>query len=394
MPRALIVFAILAVSQVIGWGAVGFLAAVASAVAEDIGLTLPGVFLGTSVMFVAMGLGAPLAGRGFARFGVRRVMAAGALLIGVGLAVIAAAQGRVVFLAGWAVVGAAGAMFLTTAAYVYLSDFAGELARGTIGTLMLVTGLAGSLFWPVTAWLEQAIGWRGAALAYAGTMAALVAPLVLLGLPETHGHGASAAVPTRRPLLRERVFLLILAAVALNGFVTFGIEAVGIELFRALGADTARAVAIASLLGVFKVGGRLIDLAGGHRWDGLSTAILAGAMIPLGLLAVAFGGATGWAVAGYLGLFGIGSGAFAVARATMPLTFYRRADYAATMSAIALPLNLINALAAPALAALLVTTGPRAVLVALAVFSAAAWLCLLQLGRLRPGPLAADGVRG
>lgn len=49
-----------------------------------------------------------------------------------------------VFLVAWALTGSAGAMFLTTAAYAYIAVYAEDRARDLIGTLMLVTGLAGS----------------------------------------------------------------------------------------------------------------------------------------------------------------------------------------------------------------------------------------------------------
>ena len=393
MRGGIIVFLILAVSQIAGWGAVGFVAVVARDIAGDLGMGLPAVFLGSSVMFVAMAVAAPVAGRGFRRFGARRVMAAGAAIIGGGLGVIAVAPGPVAYFAGWALAGTGGAMFLTTAAYVYLAGFADTAARGRIGTLMLVTGLAGSVFWPVTGVLDHLLGWRGAVAVYAMAMACLVAPLVLFGLPEAGAGDAADAARNAdrggRPAGRRQVFVLIVAAVALNGFVSFGIESVGIELFRAMGTELTHAVAIAAALGLFKLAGRIVDLAGGRRWDALSTALVAGVAMPLGLAAVGLSGAgpglsTG-AVAAYLVLFGIGSGAFAVARATMPLVFYRRADYAAAMSAIAVPLNLINALAPPVLAGLLVAAGPRAVLGLMTALGALALvLLLLRLGRLRP----------
>src|SRR5262249_25958173 len=153
-----------------------------------------------------------------------------------------------------------------------------DRARSLIGTLMLVTGLAGSVFWPVTAFLDHLVGWRGAALTYASVMALLVCPLVRFGLPPTGITTPASAEPeTAR---KGRVFALLATAIALNSFATFGVEAVGIELLQAMGMDLAAAIAIASALGLFKVGGRVIDLLGGQRWDGLSTALVAGAMIP------------------------------------------------------------------------------------------------------------------
>ena len=177
---------------------------------------------------------------------------------------------------------------------------------------------------------------------------------------------------------------MLVTAIALNSFVTFGLQAVGVPLLQAMGMDLARAVAVASLLGVFKVGGRLLDLLGGGRWDGLSTGIAAGVMIPLGLAAIWIGGAGLLPVVGYLLLFGVGSGAFAVARATMPLVFFDKAGYAAAMAAIALPMNLINALAPPALAVSMERAGAPVTFALLGGLSVLALAALLALSRLRP----------
>lgn len=375
---------ILALTQITGWGVVGVLPVIATAVAAEFDTSLPAVFAGTSVMFVAMGLAAPWAGRAFSRFGTRQVMAAGAGLIGLSLSLLAVSTSLSIFWLAWAMIGLAGAMFLTTSAYAYIAEYAEDRARSVIGTLMLVTGLAGSLFWPITAFLDHLVSWRGAVLAYAGVMALVVCPLVRFGLPTT---GAAIITATRQePGRGGLVFVFLVTAIALNSFVTFGIEAVGIELLRTMGMDLAGAIAIASLLGVFKVGGRVIDLLGGRRWDGLSTGIVSGAMIPMGLIAIWIGDAGALSVGGYLVLFGIGSGAFAVARATMPLVFFEKADYTAAMATIALPMNLINALAPPVLAALLTRIGAQAVFAILGGLSVAAFAVLLQLNSMRRRP--------
>ncbi|MBP1860798.1 MFS family permease [Rhizobium herbae] len=333
-------------------------------------------------MFVTMGLMAPVIGKAFHRFGARRIMAIGAALIGCGIACVGAAQSVPVYLMAWGLIGLAGAMFLTTAAYIYLAGFADDRARGMIGTLMLVTGLAGSVFWPVTAFLEHTVGWRVATQIYAVVMLAIVTPMIFLGLPEVGGSRQNRS-DGGGAVRRGRIFWFLVAAIALNSFVTFGMEATGIELFRTLGADPAWAVGLASFLGVLKVCGRLIDMAGGRRWDSLATGLVAGAMIPAGLMMLLAFGATSWAVLACLILFGIGSGAFAVARATMPLVFYRKADYAAAMSAIALPMNLTSAMAAPILSGLLTGSGATATLALLVVCSGGALFLLLWLNTLR-----------
>lgn len=382
MQRHVLVLLLLALTQIIGWGVVGVLPIIATPVASDLGVALPSVFLGTSVMYVAMGLAAPLAGRAFRRVGTRRAMAAGAALIGLGVALLALSPGLWTFWAAWALIGVAGAAFLTTGAYAYVVEYAQDRARGLIGTLMLVTGLAGSVFLPVTAFLDHMMGWRATLGVYAICMLALVGPLLWFGLPSTEA--AAAAAPRGAGQRKGPVFALLVAAIALNSFVTFGIQAVGVPLLQAMDMDLPRAVAVASLLGVFKVGGRVLDLLGGRRWDGLSTGIASGAMIPLGLAAIGIGGAGLLPVIGFLLLFGVGSGAFAVARATMPLVFFDKAGYAAAMATIALPMNLINALAPPLLAASMDGAGAPATFAMLGGLSVLALAVLLLLGRMRP----------
>lgn len=381
MTKNFSVFIILALTQITGWGAVGFLPVLASSIATDLRSPLPTAFMGTTIFYATMGLVAPIIGKAFQRFGAKAVMVLGASLIGAGLVVLSFSGSTLAYLLSWAVLGAGGAMFLTTAAYVYLSDFAEDEARGMIGSLMLVTGLAGSVFWPLTAYLQHHFDWRAITQIYASGMICFVLPLLIIGIPEARSQERQG--DEKQSVCRKSgIFWLLVTAIALNGFVTYGMEAIGIELFRALGADAAWAIGMASFLGVLKVCGRLIDLVGSKRWNAISTGIVAGAMIPFGLLVLLVFGASPTAVIACLFLFGIGSGAFAVARATMPLLYFKKAEYAAAMSMIALPMNLTSALAAPALSGILTISGASTTLMMLVLCSGASLCILLRLGAL------------
>jgi len=70
---------VLAIAQVIGWGTVGLLAVVGGQVAADLHMDISAVFAGSSVLYVGMGLWAPILAKAFMRFGARRVMIAGTL---------------------------------------------------------------------------------------------------------------------------------------------------------------------------------------------------------------------------------------------------------------------------------------------------------------------------
>ena len=70
----------------------------------------------------------------------------------------------------------------------------------------------------------------------------------------------------------------------------------------------------------------------------------------------------------------------------MPLVFFDKADYAAAMATIALPMNLINALAPPVLAALMAVIGAQGTFAVLGGLSLAAFVAVVQLNRLRDRP--------
>lgn len=67
MQRSLFVLFLLALTHITGWGVVSVLPVIATTVAAEFQTSLPTVFVGTSVMFVAMGLTAPWTGRAFRR---------------------------------------------------------------------------------------------------------------------------------------------------------------------------------------------------------------------------------------------------------------------------------------------------------------------------------------
>lgn len=91
-------------------------------------------------------------------------------------------------------------------------------------------------------------------------------------------------------------------------------------------------------------------------------------------------------------LFGIGSGTLAIMRATMPLVFYDKAEFARASSHMALPLNLISAASSPILAEMLVRFDSHALLELTLLLSCGAIASLALLRSRRPR-LIVEGVR-
>jgi predicted MFS family arabinose efflux permease len=390
------VLIVLAIGQIIGWGTIGLLAVVGTQVAADLHMDISAVFAGNSIFYVLMGLCAPVLAGPFTQFGARRVMIAGTMIGAPGFLLLSVADGPMLFFVAWMILGTAGSATLATAAYIMLNEIAGRDAKRGIGAMMLVTGLASSIFWPTTSFLSHAVGWRGTCVVYAAMLLLVSLPLHYFGLPRraepTDDAVSVVSSAGASPIVHKRTFLLILAALALNAFVAFGLGAVFIELLKAEGLSPTQAVTFGSMLGVIQVSARGLDFLGGGRWDGITTGIFAGSAIPVAMLVLIFGGGSHWMIAAFILLYGMGSGAFAVARATIPLVFYDKAEFTKATSRLALPLNLISAAAPPVLIGLLTQFGSTALLGLAMLCSSGALLILLWLRRLRPtsGTIAAS----
>ncbi|MGX0963535.1 MFS family permease [Bradyrhizobium japonicum] len=389
--RLIGVLLVLAITQLIGWGTIGLPAVIGRDLAADLGMSLSAVFAGSSVLYVTMGLCAPWLARAFARHGARKVMMVGTVVTLPGFVVMSFAHEPMLYFIGWVILGMGGSATLSTGAYIMLNEVAGRGAKNAIGGLMLVTGLSSSIFWPTTSFLSGHFGWRGTCLVYAAMMLLINLPLYAFLAPRRKiatddGGGPIKAAP---PAIPRSTFGLVVCVITMNAFVNFGIGAIMIELLRAEGLAPAQALAFGSMLGVIQVSARGLDFLGGGRWDGITTGLVAGTALPVAMLLLMTSEGATWAVAVFILLYGAGSGAMAVARATIPLVFYDQAEFAKAMSMIAVPLNLASAISPPLLVGLLTQFGSRGALGLTFVFSCATVLILVMLGRRRPQVAAA-----
>lgn len=393
--RILAALVVLAITQLIGWGTLGLPAVLGREMAADLHMDLTAIFASTSVLYLAMGLCSPLLARPFVHYGARLVMMAGTAVAAPGFVLLSAAQGPVAYYAAWLLLGLGGSATLSTAAYIVLNEIAGQKARGAIGALMLVTGLSSSIFWPTTAYLAGLLGWRSTSVVYAALLLVVSLPLYAFALPrrrrEPADSGAGSATATAPAAPARSTFYLLVAAIGLNAFVAFGLSAVLIELLKAEGLTASEAISFGAMLGVVQVSARALDFLGGGRWDGITTALVAGLALPAAMLLLMVSGGSYLAAATFILLYGLGSGALAVARATMPLVFYDKAEFAKASARIALPLNLLSAVSAPILVGLLTRHGSNALLALVLTCSCASLGILLLLRRRRPGS-SADAV--
>lgn len=370
----------LAAAQIVGWGSLGFPSVLAPGMAPALGMDLTGLFAGPSAMFVAMAFASPVLAPAFRRFGAGRVMTAGATVMALAMAALGLAAGPVSYFLCWIALGCGGAASLTTAAHIALSQLRGSQAKAGIATLMVMTGLSGSLFWPITGWLGAQFGWRSTCFVLAGLIASLCVPIYAWMAAPTRqaaDRQDTAAPAGERP--SRGVFVLMTAGIALNSCVSFGFGAVGIQLFSSLGLPSAQAIALASAMGVIQVAARALDLAFGGRLDAAALCRLATAAVVAAMAMLALFGAGAAMLTAFALVYGMASGLLAVTRSTLPLLYYDKAAFTTAMSRIALPLNILIAAAPPAFAGLLVQAGATGVLATSALFAGLALIALLLL---------------
>jgi MFS family permease len=384
-----VVASILGAAMILGWGSSFYLLTVlAGPIARDTGWPLSWIVGAMSLGFLASGLVSPAVGRAIERRGGRPVLAFGTATMAAGLLAIGFAPTLPLYVAAWIVLGVGMGAGLYDPAMATLGQLYGPDARRAITLLTLFGGLASTVCWPVSAYLVDAVGWRGTCIVYALVHLCASLPLYLLCLPrEARSErgaapaGAKAAIPAvRRAPARQRL-LFVLVATGMT--VAWGITAaIGIHLLtilQAQGLAFATAVAFGTLVGPSQVGARLIEMLLGQRFHPIATMIVSAALVTLGL-GMLFG--SPYMVAAGLVVYGAGNGLTSIVRGTLPLALFGAEGYATLMGRLGRPLMMAFALTPWAAALLLDAFGAMATIWALLFLAAGNCLVAVALSLL------------
>ena len=270
--RALIVSA-LGVTQILAWGSSYYLPAVlARPIAADTGWPLPWVVGGLSLGLLVAGLSSPFVGRAIQAAGGRRVLALSSALLGLGLAGLAVSESLPVYLGAWIVIGLGMGAGLYDAAFATLGRMYLKSARRTIAALTLFGGLASTVCWPLSAFLLEHLGWRGACLVYAGIQLFFALPLHLIVLPRRSSLPAIRAdagepdKPSTRliPSDQRLRFLVVASVIALASAISALVSVHLLTFLQNGGMTLAAAVALGALVGPAQVSARAIEMAFGR----------------------------------------------------------------------------------------------------------------------------------
>ena len=341
----------LGVTQIVSWGALIYaIAVLGSPMAEALGVSRTVVFGAFSASLVVSGLCGPRVGRLIDRRGGRDVMAIGTVGAALSLALIALAPGVASFFAAWLIAGVARAMTLYEAAFATLSQHTGKAFRNSVTAITLLGGLAGTVFFPLSLFGLEHLGWRGTLLAYAAMELLLCLPLHLWCIPKGTGHrmadaqataGTAAGNHAPRP---PASFTALSTSFALSAFITSAISVHVVNLLQARGLSLGSAVFVASLIGPMQVAGRLVELAFGRRLPAVTVGAATLVLLVLSLLSLSAAGGIAVALAFALS-YGCANGVQTIVRGTVPAELFGREGYGHTVGRLAAPSFIARAVA-------------------------------------------------
>jgi MFS family permease len=165
-------------------------------------------------------------GRILDRHGPRAVMTTGSLIGVAAVLAIAYAPNLPIFAAAWLLAGVSMAATFYQPAFAALTRWWGERRVRALTTVTLAGGLASTAFAPLTATLAEHLSWRTTYAVLALLLALVTVPAHAFALRAPWPPApAPPAGPTSGPgpVARSRPFLMLTAALTLNGFAMYAV---------------------------------------------------------------------------------------------------------------------------------------------------------------------------
>jgi len=323
----------------------------------------------------------PAVGRVIDRHGGRGVLVLSNVVLAAGLIVLAAANGAYMLFAAWTVLGVGMALGLYDAAFAALAALYGRDARTPITGITLIAGFASTVSWPLTTFLNDALGWRETLLVWAAFNLVVALPLnALLPVPTSPAHLARPADRTVGWKPYKEMFLLAFVFAA-GWFVTGAMASHLPGLLERAGATPVQAIAAAALVGPAQVAARLVEFLFLRRAHPLISARVAALLHPVGVVIFAVFGPA--AAIAFTVFYGAGNGLLTIARGTVPLAVFGPHGYGERTGLLGAPARAAQALA-PLLFGLLLDAMGVPVIFVSAALCLAAFAALLPLRATRP----------
>ena len=361
-PSAFRVVAPIGVAQLVGYGGAYYMPAIlAGPIGRDLGLPATATFAGLSAALVVSSFMGPRVGQWIDRGGARMALVAANICFAAGILLLAAAHGPWLLAAGWIVMGVGMGLGFYETAFAALTLLYGVNARNLISGVTLIAGFTSTVGWPLTALLEVHYGWRAALLFWAAANIFVALPLNLLLPAQSAMPRPSATQDDERPRdpqdeASDRAAMIAVAVMfAATSFVSSGLSAVMPNLLTQFGLTAASAIAASALVGPSQIAGRLAEMFFLRRFHPVMSARLATVFLPIGVVALAFGGPIFSTV--FVMFYGVGNGIITISRGTLPLAIFGPSGYGRRVGLLAAPARISGALAPLLLGMLLDVSG-------------------------------------
>jgi predicted MFS family arabinose efflux permease len=359
----------LGVAQIISWGTLFYaIAVLGEAMRGELGLSATWLFGAFTVGLLLSGIVSPAVGRLVDARGGRFVLSRGSIIGAIALATLAQAQGYATLFVGWALAGVAMAACLYDPAFATLHQLTGAAYRRAVTALTLFGGFASTVFWPLSQWLLDTVGWRETLWVYAALHLAVCLPLhawfvpahsgslVLEGVDAENPPAAAAEAPRSA---QGAAYYALAAAFAAAAFLSATLSAHLIALMKSAGLTARDAVLVSSLIGPMQVAGRIAEFSFARRLSALSVGALAFGLMTAGLAClVLVDGLSAMAFA-FAVLYGWSNGVMTIVRGTVPAVLFGRRNYGALLGRLALPAFVAKAVAPVAFTVVLAAGLPR-----------------------------------
>ncbi|MEU0722852.1 MFS transporter [Streptomyces sp. NPDC006140] len=254
----------------------------------------------SGALLVSAVTGIPV-GRILDRRGPRAVMTLGSVLGVTAVLLLASAPNLAMFSIAWALAGVAMAATFYQPAFAAVTRWWGPDRVRALTIVTLAGGLASTAFAPLTATLSEHLSWRATYAVLAAVLAAVTIPAHALALrapwPSAPPHPVQRADGSTS-VARSRPFLMLTAALTLNGFAMYAVVIALVPLLTERGASPATAAWALGLGGAGQTLGRTLYATLARRTavtartvvliavGGATTALLAAVPGPIPLLVV------------------------------------------------------------------------------------------------------------
>lgn len=333
-----------------------------------------------SLALLISGVLAPSVGRYIDRNGARAIMTAGSILGTVLLIAWSQVDSLLTFYLVWIGMGVAFAGTLYDPAFAAIAPWFRKNRGKAMLIITFLGGLASTIFFPVTGYLEEQLGWRDALLVLAGVLAiATILPhwLVIRPPGQSPGDSRTRSSSSWPSLIRSTWFRRLSSAFFLQSFTSAGVTVHMIAYLIDRGVSPTTAAWTAGLIGAAQTGARVMVTLFENKASAatLTSIMFATQMVAIILLVAWPSGPV--TIAASL-LLGIGKGALTLLRPAILLEHYSVREFGGVNGSLASILNAATA-AAPVVTGLAVGWfgGYTAVFAIFAVMSLASAVILL-----------------